>query len=291
LHHKKTRQMLASFLNVSKLKNSFEIKSILYNDKSTLDDSKILHFIKSFFKKTDAEFETNLVKILSEEANFNHFKKEDFFTIIEIVNESSQQIALVIGRCNTIYSDVVESIGLRDLEKLKASKIALDELNDEVELLKDTVYCFLQSLDTNSVEANKFYVLILSYLQDLVQSTKYISEDSFLYISNKHQLKFNQIRDLKKIEKLIQNLFNKIEMAFLNKNFEKIDEILIEKTIVLENISELIQKQIIRIRAINDNAKNSDVYFSLLLKTKDVIKSSIDLLVLFQNFNPNLKKR
>jgi hypothetical protein len=90
---------------------------------------------------------------------------------------------------------------------------------------------------------------------------------------------------------LIQNLFNKIEMAFLNKNFEKIDEILIEKTIVLENISELIQKQIIRIRAINGNAKNSDVYFSLLLKTKDVIKSSIDLLVLFQNFNPNLKKR
>jgi hypothetical protein len=80
-------------------------------------------------------------------------------------------------------------------------------------------------------------------------------------------------------------------MAFLNKNFEKIDEILIEKTIVLENISELIQKQIIRIRAIDGNAKNSDVYFSLLLKTKDVIKSSIDLLVLFQNFNPNLKKR
>ena len=80
-------------------------------------------------------------------------------------------------------------------------------------------------------------------------------------------------------------------MAFLNKNFEKIDEILLEKTIVLENISELIQKQIIRIRAINGNAKNSDVYFSLLLKTKDVIKSSIDLLVLFQNFNPNLKKR
>jgi Na+/phosphate symporter len=198
---------------------------------------------------------------------------------------------LVIGRCNTIYSDVVESIGLRDLEKLKASKIALDELNDEVELLKDTVYCFLKSLDTNSVEANKFYVLILSYLQDLVQSTKYISEDSFLYISNKHQLKFNQIRDLKKIEKLIQNLFYKIEMAFLNKNFEKIDEILLEKTIVLENISELIQKQIIRIRAINGNTKNSDVYFSLLLKTKDVIKSSIDLLILFQNFNPNLKKR
>lgn len=291
MHLKKTRQMLASFLNVSKLKNSFEIKSILYSDKSTLDDSKILHFIKSFFKKTDAEFETNLVKILSEEANYNHFKKEDFFTIIEIVNESSQQIALVIGRCNTIYSDVFESIGLRDLEKLKASKIALDELNDEVELLKDTVYCFIQRLDTNSVEANKFYVLILSYLQDLVHSTKYISEDSFLYISNKHQLKFNQIRDLKKIEKLIQNLFNKIEMAFLNKNFEKIDEILLEKTIVLENISELIQKQIIRIRAINGNAKNSDVYFSLLLKTKDVIKSSIDLLVLFQNFNPNLKKR
>jgi hypothetical protein len=263
--------MLASFLNVSKFKNPFEKKS--------------------FFKKTNDEKQTNLVKFLSEEVDFKQFNKKDFFTINEIVNECSQQISTVIGRCNHIYSDVVESIGLRDLEKLKTSKIALVELNDEVELLKSNVYYFIKSLDVKSVEASKFYILILSYLLDLVQSTKYISEYSFLFISNKYQLKFNQIRDLKNIENQIQNLFDKIEIAFLNKKFEKIDEILIEKTFVLENISALIQKQIIRIRTTESNAKNSKLYFSLLLKTNDVIKSSIDLLVLFKAFNPNLKKR
>lgn len=283
--------MRAPLLNVSKIKNLFEIKYLMFNENTNPDDAGFLYFIKSFFKKTNDITETNLVKILSEDLDFKHFRKEDFFTINEIVNESSQQISKVIGRCNHIYSEVVACIGLRDLEKLKTCKIELDELNDEVESLKDNVYYFIKSLEINSVEASKFYILILCYLQDLVQSAKYISEYSFLYITNKHQLKFNQVRDLKNIEIQIQNLFNKIETAFKNKKFEKIDEILIEKAAVLENISDLIQKQVVKIKATDANAKNCKLYFSLLLKTNDVIKSTIDLLLLFRAFNPNLKKR
>ena len=283
--------MPVSLLNVSKFKNPFEIKSFMSDEKTNTDDSIFLYFIKSFFKKTNDITETNLVKILSEDLNFKHFRKEDFFTINEIVNESSQQISKVIGRCNHIYSEVVTCIGLRDLEKLKTCKTELDEVNDEVALLKENVYYFIKSLDLNSVEAGKFYVLILSYLQDLVQSAKYIADYSFLYITNKHRLKFNQVRDLKNIEIQIQNLFNKIENAFKNKKFEKIDEILVEKAVVLENISDLIQKQIVKIKMTDANAKDCKLYFSLLLKTNDVIKSSIDLLLLFRTFNLNSKKR
>ena len=283
--------MPVSLLNVSKFKNPFEIKSFMSDEKTNTDDSIFLYFIKSFFKKTNDITETNLVKILSGDLDFKHFRKEDFFTINEIVNESSQQISKVIGRCNHIYSEVVTCIVLRDLEKLKTCKTELDEVNDEVALLKENVYYFIKSLDLNSVEAGKFYVLILSYLQDLVQSAKYISDYSFLYITNKHQLKFNQIRDLKNIEIQIQNLFNKIENAFKNKKFEKIDEILVEKAVVLENISDLIQKQIVKIKMTDANAKDCKLYFSLLLKTNDVIKSTIDLLLLFRTFNLNSKKR
>ena len=283
--------MPVSLLNVSKFKNPFEIKYLMFYEKTNTGDSTFLYFIKSFFKKTNDITETNLVKILSGDLDFKHFRKEDFFTINEIVNESSQQISKVIGRCNHIYSEVVACIGLRDLEKLKTCKTELDEVNDEVALLKENVYYFIKSLDLNSVEAGKFYVLILSYLQDLVQSAKYISDYSFLYITNKHQLKFNQIRDLKNIEIQIQNLFNKIENAFKDKKFEKIDEILFEKAVVLENISDLIQKQIVKIKITDANAKDCKLYFSLLLKTNDLIKSSIDLLLLFRTFYLNTKKR
>ncbi|MBC7440616.1 MAG: hypothetical protein H7250_11620 [Flavobacterium sp.] len=53
---------------------------------------------------------------------------------------------------------------------------------------------------------------------------------------------------------------------------------MIEKAVVLENISDLIQKQIVKIKMTDTNAKNCKLYFSLLLKTNDVIKSTIDLL-------------
>jgi hypothetical protein len=283
--------MLASLLNVSQSKIATVSNSILQNEKIDQKDSKFLRFLKSFLKKPNVEKETNLVKILSEDVSINQIKKEDLFTINEIVNKSAQQIATVIGRCNSIYSDVVESIGLRDLEKLESSKIALDELNDEVAHLTDNVDCFLKNLSANSIEASRFYVFILSYLHDLIQAIKYILAYSFFYVRHKLPLKFNQIRDLKSIEIQIQNLFNNIEMAFKDKKFEKIDAILVEKALMLENISRLIQKQIMRSRSTSAHYKNSKLYFSLLLKTNDLIISTTDLLLLFKVFTPNFKKR
>lgn len=47
----------------------------------------------------------------------------------------------------------------------------------------------------------------------------------------------------------------------------------------------------VKIRTTETNAKNSKLYFCLLLKSNDVIKSTIDFLVFFKVFKPNLKKR
>jgi hypothetical protein len=54
---------------------------------------------------------------------------------------------------------------------------------------------------------------------------------------------------------------------------------------LLDTVSELISKQIHRIRTTETSPKNSKLYFALLLETNDLVKSIMNLLELFKEFN------
>ncbi|NJM78776.1 MAG: inorganic phosphate transporter [Flavobacterium sp.] len=213
-------------------------------------------------------------------------KKEDIFSIKEIISETSSQVGKVIRKTNGLYTDVINNLGLQDLAKLKENKKKLKKLEKDVDDLKSNVYYVIKNLDETSLEASKFYVLILGYLQDMVQSIGYITTNSYSHINNNHkQLKFNQIRDLKTVDNKLQHLFNRLDKSLEKEDYSQIDEILSEKAGLLESISELIQKQIIRIRTTENSPKNSKLYFGLLLETNDLVKATMNLLELFKEFN------
>lgn len=230
-------------------------------------------------------------KTIEEEALVK-LKREDIVTINEIVDESSEQIAHVIAATNKLYSDVVDNLGLQDLAKLKENKKTLKKLEKEVDELKSNVYYFIKNLDETSVEASKFYIMILGYLQDMIQSMAFITQNSYSHINNNHkQLKFNQIRDLKSIDIDINALFAKLEIIFTDKSFDKLEEVFKEKATILENVAELIQKQITRIRTVETSPKNSKLYFGLLLETNDLIKATMNLIELFKEFTMHEKTK
>lgn len=229
---------------------------------------------------------------VKQEQELLQLKREDIVTISEIMNESSDQISKVISKTNHLYSDVVENLGLQDLAKLKENKKALKKLEKEVDELKSNVYYFIKNLDETSVEASKFYVMILGYLQDLTQSLNFITLQSFNHINNNHkQLKFNQIRDLKNIDLQLQEFLDKVEEMFQQKNFVNLEETLKNKSNLLDFVSELIQKQITRIRTTETSPKNSKLYFGLLLETNDLIKSTFSLLELYKEFYQHAKTK
>jgi uncharacterized coiled-coil protein SlyX len=119
----------------------------------------------------------------------------------------------------------------------------------------------------------------------MVNSTRYITRNSFEHVNNNHKnLKFNQIRDLKKIDKKLQELFSEIKYTFDEHDFERLDDILAEKRQLLDVVSEMIEKQIKRIRTSESSPKNTKLYFGLLLESKDLISSTLNLVQLFREF-------
>ena len=226
-----------------------------------------------------------------EEKTVKHYNLSDIMTINEITNDTSKNISSVIHGINKRYTGTVTQLGYHDVSKLKKENKKIDLLVNEVDELKSNIYYFIKSLDDNNVGASQFYLHTLDHLHDMVQSISSITRNSYNHVNNNHKnLKFNQIRELKAVDRRMQVLFDEITHTFDSHSFEKIDDILDDKQELLTHVSELIQKQITRIRTSETSPKNTNLYFGILLETKDLIVANMSLLQLFQDFYKDAKR-
>ena len=229
---------------------------------------------------------------MKEEAAKRIIKKAELVTVREVIEETSDHIANVISRVNKLYSNVVNDLSKQDLNKLRKTEKHVSKLNEEVDALKEGAFYFIKSLDESSVEASRFYLLVLGYLQDISQSISYISKASYKHVNNNHKnLKKGQIRDLKIIDNQLTEMLTDIERIFSERKFEDISKVMAEKQELYNHLSGSIEKQITRIRSDEkSSAKNTTLYFGNILETKDMVQSIMHLLELYQEFDLNLRK-
>jgi len=196
-----------------------------------------------------------------------------------IINESTTNIASAFKRGSKVYVGTIEGLAKVDLGKLKKSKKGIAKLNAEVEELRNSLYYFIKNLDETHVQASRFYIDVLGYLQDVTQSIDFVTTSSYNHLNNNHKgLKFTQLKDLKEIEEKLDKLFSRIEDTFKAKNFDDLLSILEEKQNLLDSVSQKIEKQVERTRAADSSPKNTMLYFSILQETEDLIKATMNLL-------------
>ena len=206
-------------------------------------------------------------------------KKSESSTVQGIISESADNISSVVSRTNKIYTDVLKGLAKEDVKALKKSKKGVDKLDQEVEDLRDNIFYLIKNLDETSVRGSSFYITILAYLTDMTQSLDFISKKSYKHINNNHKkLKFNQIKDLQEIDDSLNGLLVEIEEVFNSRKFERISYVLSRKQEVISLISDKITTQIDRTRTEEESPKNTSLYFNILLETKDLVTSIMNLM-------------
>ena len=215
-----------------------------------------------------------------------YIERADLITINGVIEESADHISGVANRVNKLYTNVVNDLSNHDLNKLRKTDKHVGKLNEEIDNLKDGVFYFIKSLDDTSVQASRFYILVLGYLQDVAQSISYISRASFKHVNNNHKnLKKGQLKDLKEIDNQLTELLGKVSSVFELRAFDDLEEILIEKQDLLKDVSDSIEKQVTRIRQEESSPKNTTLYFSILLETQDLITALMSLLQTYEEFH------
>jgi phosphate/sulfate permease len=211
-------------------------------------------------------------------------KKSESKTVQGIIEESADNISNVVKRTNKIYSDVLSGLAKQDLKKLTKSKKGVAKLDAEIEEMRDHIFYFIKNLDDTSVRGSNFYIIVLGYLTDIAQSLEFISKKSYKHINNNHKaLKFNQIKDLQEIDSSFDHLLKDIASIFDNREFEKLEGILSRKERAFADITEMIEKQVQRTRTEESSPKNTTLYFSILMETKDLVTALINLMDEYYN--------
>ena len=206
-------------------------------------------------------------------------KKSESKTVQGIISESSDNIIKVLKRSDKIFSTVVNGLTKEDSEELKRTKKGVKKLNSEIEDLRDNIFYFIKNLDETSVRGSNFYIIILADLTDIAESLDYISKKSFKHVNNQHKkLRFNQLKDLKEISESFNNLLNQIIEVFKDQRFETITIVMSQLVQLRNNINERISEQISLTRKEALSPKNTSLYFNLLLETKDLLKSILNLI-------------
>ena len=201
-----------------------------------------------------------------------------------VILESASNISNVVKRGNRIYTNAVKGLAKQDLALLKKNKKQVAKLTDEVDSLRDNIFYFIKNLDETSLRASSFYINILGYLQDMTQSLEYISKVSHKHINNNHKkLKFSQIKELKEVDDAFEALFNDTKDAFDSHSFEQIGSIIRRKKELFDLVTDKIVKQVARTRTDESSPKNTTLYFSLLLETKDLLTATMNLLEEYYN--------
>ena len=220
-----------------------------------------------------------------EEKKQIYVERAELISINGVIEESSDNIAGVAERINKLFSNVVNDLANHDLVKLRKTDKHVTKLNDEIDSLKDGVFYFIKSLDDSSVQASRFYVLILGYLQDVAQSISYISRATYKHVNNNHKnLKKGQLKDLKQIEVRLSSILTNVKNVFAERNFDELTMIIDEKKELLIEVSHSIEKQVDRIRTNETSPKNTTLYFSILLETQDLVSGLVSLLETYQDF-------
>ncbi|WP_439152917.1 inorganic phosphate transporter [Winogradskyella sp.] len=215
-------------------------------------------------------------KIMREE---DRLEKAESSSTQGVIHESAKNIANVVKRGNKIYTSAINGLATQNLSLLKKNRKQIQKLSNEIDELKDNIFYFIRNLEEPSVSASDFYINILGYLQDMTQSLEYISKASHKHVNNNHKkLKFSQIKELKDLDDNLETLLLSTQDAFESRSFEKIGALLKDKSKFFDTVKEKIQKQVERTRSEESSPKNTTLYFSLLLETKDLFTAMINLL-------------
>ncbi|AZJ34189.1 inorganic phosphate transporter [Tenacibaculum singaporense] len=221
----------------------------------------------------------------------DRLSKAEGSSIQGVIEESADNISKALKRVCKINDMTIKGLINQDLALLKKARNNVNKLEAEIEDLQSEIFYFIKELDDSYLRASKFYIDVTGSLQDLAQSSSLIAKISHKHVNNNHKaLKKKQAAELLDINNKLIDLLNVISKIFDSRSFEKIvPEIVEGKVALLNHVEDSIQLQVERTRTEESSPKNATLYFSILLETKDLIKSNLEILNLYYEKNEQLK--
>ncbi len=225
-----------------------------------------------FHKNTSADI-TSRNRISSENKN-----------IEQIILESAPSISEIIENVHEQYELLINGLATQNEKELKKGRKRAFKLNENIENIRNELFYFIKGLEEHSMAGSKFYIELLVHLTDLGQSIELLTSKSYKHVRNNHKaLRFNQIKEFQEVNKKLQDVLKALEGVIKNSQFHSLNVIESDLNELSKFIGDLIETQVSLTKTEESSPKNTTLYFSLMLETRDLIQASLKLSELYKN--------
>lgn len=210
---------------------------------------------------------------------------EPILETTKVLEKSKQRVTNSVLISSKGYFVALESFLNEDRKHIKEILEEVEYLNRKTKKWKNNVNSVVLRLQADSVETGHYYVQIVDYLRELAHSLNYIINPLYEHISNNHRPFIDvQNKELTQLIHKVQEFYNKSIHIIKEERFDKIEELINERTEIVEFMSELEKLQIKRIKNKEVNTRNSVLFFNVLSETKNHLFHSVNISKAYRDF-------
>ena len=197
-------------------------------------------------------------------------------TLEGVINESSKNIENVLNRSIKIFTLTTEGISKSDIKLLKKNSRQVTKLSDEVDELQENIFNYLKSNKKANKKATEFYLIILEKLTQITKRLSKISKITLKHVDeDRRKLPLSNIKVLLGLDLNFKRLFESVINIFINKDFKKIEDVLLD---IIQSRDE-IENQIKRYKEENqDNKRYDKLHLEILSLCSEILNALKQLL-------------
>ena len=197
-------------------------------------------------------------------------------TLDGVINESSKNIENVLNRSIKIFSLTTGGISKSDIKLLKKNSRQVTKLSDEVDELQENIFNYLKSNKKANKKATEFYLIILEKLTQITKRLSKISKITLKHVDeDRRRLPLSNIKVLLGLDLNFKRLLESVINIFINKDFKKIEDILLG---IIQARDE-IKNQIKRYKEKNqDNKRYDKLHLEILSLCSEILTALKELL-------------
>lgn len=210
-------------------------------------------------------------------------RKADMVTAVQIIEDTAADIANGMDAVRAAYRSSIEGLEKEDIRKLREAEEAMKKLKEANEEFKYTFYGAIRRINEEIAEGSRTYLLTYDLQQDFVQSATFIAEAARQHVEDVLQpLASEQLAELQIITNQLDTYLQTCTYVLRTRDFDFFTQIKEEKKSMMERIERLLAQQAKGIKQQIYSARNSILFFSLMLETKDIISVAAQFVKLYR---------
>lgn len=200
----------------------------------------------------------------------------------EAMEETTAGIARSLRMIRQAYSEALGGLFDEDLSRLRSARQAIAALKKQNEILWANLHHYIRRIDEPSAEGSRLYLMFYDMMQDILQSSEFIVRACDDHVQNSHKPPTPEQRAaLIEVREEVGVFLHAVEQKIQRKEFEEIAGALDEKDQLLRQLGWLFDRHVEGVRARAYGAKNTGLFISLLLESKDLAAIAARFLKLY----------